>query len=150
MKAPENPRYILFGGTFLLANKMQFVGDQYVKGLSTKQWFLLRNMLEMPKNPAPTITQIAEETNSTRQNTTKMLESMQKDGFVEITRSNMDKRSCNVTITEKGYHYLSNAAGNAQKFMGNLYQNISSDELEIAGGVLKKMMENLQNMEDEL
>ena len=50
MKAPENPRHLLFGGTFILVNKLQFAGDKSVTGLTTKQWFLLMNLRELSKS----------------------------------------------------------------------------------------------------
>ena len=66
MKIPENSQYVLFGGTFVLANKMQYVADKKVKGLSTKQWFLLRTLQDMPDQPAPTITALAKPFNVRR------------------------------------------------------------------------------------
>ena len=53
MKIPENKQYVLFGGAFVLANKLQLVADKKTHGLSTKQWFLLRNLSDLPADPPP-------------------------------------------------------------------------------------------------
>lgn len=150
MKPPKNTEYLLFGGTFVLANKLQFVGDKLVDGLSTKQWFLLRNMMDMPSEPAPTITQIANAMDSTRQNITKMLEVMEREGLVTLKKSETDQRSRSVRITETGLTYVKQTAQNAQGFLDLLYEGMSSEELETAGEVLVKMVQNLQKMTEDL
>ena len=66
MKIPNNSQYILFGGVFILANKLRNVAEQKVEGLSVKQWFLLRTLQDMSAEPAPTITSLAKETDATR------------------------------------------------------------------------------------
>lgn len=149
MKPPENTKYLLFGGTFVLANKLQFVGDKVVDGLSTKQWFLLRNMMDMPREPAPTITQIARAMDSTRQNIAKMLEVMKRQGYVVLTRDETDHRNRCVRITASGLTCAEQTASNAKEFLERLYEGISSEERETAGCVMKKMVENLQRMQEE-
>lgn len=149
MKPPENTQYLLFGGTFVLANKLQCVGDRLVAGLSTKQWFLLRNIVDLPGDPPPTITQIAHAMDSTRQNVAKMLEAMAREGLVTLAPSETDRRSRSVCITASGLTYVKEAARNAQGFLDRLYAGISSAQRDAAGAVMKKMMLNLQQMEDE-
>ncbi|MEG0217871.1 MAG: helix-turn-helix domain-containing protein, partial [Raoultibacter sp.] len=84
MNIPENKQYVLFGGVFVLANKLQVVADKRVQWLSTKQWFLLRNLNDLPADPPPTITTLAKETDTSRQNISKMLEVLQRQGYVEL------------------------------------------------------------------
>ncbi|MGL6197868.1 MAG: MarR family winged helix-turn-helix transcriptional regulator [Lachnospiraceae bacterium] len=150
MRPPENNKYLLFGGTFVLANKLQFVGDKLVNGISTKQWFLLRNLLELGQDAAPTITQIAHEMDSTRQNITKMLEKMERDGFVAIDVNDSDHRSRSVRITELGKMHVAQSAENAQSFLDRLFDGITSEERDSAGSVMKKMVQNLEIMQEEL
>ena len=150
MKPPKNTEYLLFGGTFVLANKLQFVGDKLVDGLSTKQWFLLRNMMDMPSEPAPTITQIANAMDSTRQNIAKMLEVMEREGLVTLEKSESDQRRRSVRITETGITYVNQTAQKGQGFLDRLYRGISSEELDTAGEVLIKMVQNLEKMTEEL
>ncbi len=150
MKPPENTEYLLFGGTFVLANKLQFMGDKLVEGIPTKQWFLLRNMIDMPQNPPPAINQIAAAMDSTRQNISKMLEVMEREGYVTLEKSQSDKRSQCVRITEKGFACAQKKAEDAQNFLNDLYKGISKEEQIAAGKVLVKMVENLQAMEERM
>lgn len=150
MRPPENEQYLLFGGTFVLANKLQLVGDKLVDGLSTKQWFLLRNLMDFPKDSPPTLTGLAKEMNSTRQNITKMLEAMVREGLVTIEDCGEDHRSRVVSITETGLIKAKETAENAQGFLERLFEDISQEKCLAAGKVLIKMMENLQKIEESL
>lgn len=146
MKVPDNPKYILFGGTFVLANKLQAVGDKAATGLSVKQWFLLRNISELPAGPSPSITQIANAMDSTRQNITKMLDVLVRDGYVCIEPDAHDHRSRTVSLTEKAQKYLAAAPMQAQTFFDALYKDIGDSELQAASRVLAKMVQNLEEM----
>jgi DNA-binding MarR family transcriptional regulator len=86
MKEPKNLKYLLFGGTFILANKLQFVGDKMVNVLTTKQWFLLLNILELSKEELPTVTSLASVMDTSRQNIAKMLEGLEKEGLVQVKK----------------------------------------------------------------
>ena len=105
MKIPENNQYILFGGVFILANKLQLVADKKAHGLSTKQWFLMRNLQDLSMEAPPTITMLAKETDTSRQNVSKMLLTLQKQGFVTLRGSETDRRSQTVEMTIKGKEY---------------------------------------------
>jgi len=150
LRPPENTKYLLFGGTFVLANKLQFVGGKLIDGLSIKQWFLLRNMMDLPRDPPPTITRIAHTMDSTRQNIAKMLDGLEREGFVALEGSESDHRSRSVRITESGLSAARQTAENAQGFLDRLYTGICSEERDAAASVMKKMIENLQKIQEEL
>ena len=149
MKTPKNPWYILFGGTFVLANKLQAVGDHVVQGISTKQWFLLRNLIELPEDPPPTISRVAKEVDSTRQNVTKILEVLEREGYVSLEKSRSDHRSLSVRITGKGREKLKQAEAGAQGFFAHLFEGITPEDRDAAGKVLLQMVGNLQKMQEE-
>ena len=150
MKTPENKQYVMFGGAFVLANKLQLVADKKVSGLSTKQWFLLRNLKDLPADPPPTITMLAKETDTTRQNVSKMLEVLQRRGYVELSSSPEDRRSQSVVLTDLGDRTLRQVAEEAAPFFKELFSGIDAKECEISAGVILKMIENLQNMQEEM
>ena len=150
MKPPKNTKHLLFGGTFMLANKLQFVGEKMVDGLSLKQWFLLLNILDLPSEPPPTINQIARAMDSTRQNIAKMLEIMEREGLVTLEQNKSDRRSRNVRVTAFGLTRMKQTTDNAQEFLYRLYDGITSEECDAAAMVMKKMVYNLQKMQEEL
>lgn len=149
MKIPQNTQYVLFGGSFVLANKLQLVADQKGQGLSTKQWFLLRNLKDLPTDPPPTITTLAKETDTTRQNVSKMLEVLQRQGYVVLQGSTKDHRSQTVTMTPAGHAVLQQMAAQAAPFFDALFCGVSPAECEAAAAVVVRLIENLNRMQEE-
>lgn len=150
MKIPENKQYILFGGTFLLANKLQLIADKKVTGLSTKQWFLLRNLSDLPADPPPTITTLSRETDTSRQNVRKMLEVLERQGYVSLSHNAEDHRSQLVHLTESGSRLLRQVAIEAVPFFQELFAGISEEECAASANVILKLIDNLFKMQDEM
>jgi MarR family transcriptional regulator for hemolysin len=148
MKIPENKQYVLFGGAFVLANKLQLVADKKIQGLSTKQWFLLRNLSDLPTNPPPTITVLAKETDTSRQNVSKMLEVLQRQGYVALQDNAEDRRSQSVVLTDLGAQVLHQVAQEAVPFFTELFSGISEEERAVSAGVLIKLIDNLYKMQE--
>lgn len=148
MKIPDNKQYVLFGGSFVLANKLQWVADRRVEGLSSKQWFLLRSLYDMPKEPVPTITSLAKETDTSRQNVAKMLEALRRQNYVVLSDNPHDHRSRRVEITEQGLEILGRMAARSQDFFAGLFAGIDEKECMIAADVTVKMIENLSRMQE--
>lgn len=149
MKIPENNQYVLFGGTFILANKLQSVADKKSIGLSTKQWFLMRNLQDLSTESPPTITMLAKETDTSRQNVSKMLSTLQKQGYVILRDSEADRRSQTVEMTIKGKEMLEQMAGRSTYFFAELFNGISGEEIEAAAKVVIKLIENLKKMQED-
>ncbi len=150
MKIPENKQYVLFGGTFILANKLQLVADKKVPGFSTKQWFLLRNLQDLPAEPPPTITMLAKETDTSRQNVSKMLAVLQRQGYVVLCDNPQDHRSQTVKMTEAGKRALQQVAGEAVPFFAELFSGIGAEECEVSAGVIIKLVKNLEKMQENM
>lgn len=149
MKIPENKQYVLFGGSFVLANKLQAVADQRIAGLSSKQWFLLKTLYDMPKEPAPTITTLAGEADTSRQNVTKMLDVLCREGCVLLKDNPDDQRSRIVEITGLGRQMLVQMREGSHGFFTELFDGIGAEECETAAEVLLKMVQNLDRMQEE-
>ena len=66
-------REYLFGSIFLLANRLQTLGNGYLEEVTLKQWLLLI-MIHVMDKEQPSVTEVADFMGSTRQNVRKMLE----------------------------------------------------------------------------
>ena len=148
MKIPENKQYVMFGGAFVLANKLQLVADKKAHGLSTKQWFLLRNLSDLPADPPLTITMLAKKTDTSRQNVSKMLGGLQRQGYVALQGNAEDHRSQSVVLTEPGAQILRKVAQEAVPFFAELFSGISEDECAVSAGVVIKLIDNLYKMQE--
>lgn len=65
----------------------------------------MRNLHDLSKDPPPTITMLAKETDTSRQNVSKMLLTLQKQGYVILRASKTDRRSQTVEMTKKVRKY---------------------------------------------
>jgi len=150
MKIPENNQFALFGGTFVLANKLQWVADRTVPGISSKQWFLLRTLSEMPGDPAPNVISLARELDTTRQNVAKMLEVLTRQGYVALGDNPADRRSHTVALTAEGREMLGRMSERSQSFFESLFAGVGAEECATAARVTIRMIENLLAMQAEV
>lgn len=147
MTQRENQQFI-FGSVFLLANKLQLIGDKVTQELTLKQWFLL-NMMQQMDNKFPNYNDIAKAVGTSRQNISKMISVLYKKGMVELHQSKTDKRAIYVTLTQKCYDYFlsKNNAGNL--LLDNLFSGTSPSETEQTAMLLGKILQNVEICIDE-
>jgi len=133
-----------------LANKLQLIADKKIQGLSTKQWFLLRNLSDMPTDPPTSITMLAKETNTSRQNVRKMLELLHRRGYVSLQDNAKDLRSQSVVLTGLGAQVLDQVAQEDLPFFTELFSGISEEECAVSSSVIIKLINNLYKMQEEI
>ena len=130
----------VFGSILLLANKLQIWGDSMLEDLTLKQWFLLMLISKMGVQN-PTVKEIADFTGTSRQNTKKMLEQLEKKEYVTMNKSETDGRALNITLTHKTWNYFAANAKKAVDDVSKLFVNISDEELGITGKTLEKLLD---------
>jgi DNA-binding MarR family transcriptional regulator len=130
----------VFGFVLLLANKLQIWGDGLLEEITIKQWFLLIIISNMSVK-TPKIKEIADLSGTTRQNTKKILEQLEKKGFVKISKSNVDERALNVKLSNKTKKYFAENDKKAADSVKQLFINITDKELGITFTTLKKLLE---------
>ena len=90
----------IFGSLFVLANRVQNLGDKADPVLSIKQWLLIAAISQCGSEN-PTISEIAKVIGSSRQNVKKMAALLEKIGFVRLQRDDNDARAIRVSPTER-------------------------------------------------
>ena len=129
----------VFGAILHLANKFQIWGNSIIEDMTIKQWFLLILISKMNvKNP--TIKEIADFSGSTRQNTKKILEQLEKKDYVKITGSETDERALNVKLSEKTWKYFTANEKKAADSVNTLFANITDKELTYTYKTLEKLL----------
>jgi DNA-binding MarR family transcriptional regulator len=132
----------IFGSIFLLSNKLQLSGDCMLEEITVKQWFLLLLMTKMP-TASPSITEIANFSITSRQNTKKMLDVLEKKGFVEITPQESDRRNLSVTMTPKVQQYFNQFEATGNNYLDVLFSGIPDDNLASVQETFHAMFNNL-------
>lgn len=133
MKIPQNTQYVLFGGSFVLANKLQLVAGQKYRGFRPSSGFAAQ--FKGPAcRPAPTITTLAKETDTSRQNVSKMLEVLQRQGYVVLQGSTKDHRSQTVSMTSAGHGALQQMAAQAAPFLTSCFAASAQRSVKLPPG----------------
>jgi DNA-binding MarR family transcriptional regulator len=146
MTQRENQQFI-FGSIFLLANKLQLLGDRVTQELTLKQWFLLIIMRQMD-NKFPNYNDIAKAVGTSRQNISKMIAVLHKKGMVDLHPSNTDQRAIYVTLTEKCFDYFSSKENAGNMLLDMLFSSTSPAETEQTAVMLGKLLQNAEIYSD--
>ena len=81
-----------FGTIFVLANKLQILGDRLDPRLTVKQWLLLAGIASTADGQ-PTLSTLATRIGSSRQNVKKMAIILEREGFVSLSKDPQDARA---------------------------------------------------------
>jgi len=138
MDRKDREKYV-FGSILLLANKLQNWGDGVVEDISMKQWLLVMLISKMGTEN-PTLKEVADFSGTSRQNVKKILEQLEKKGYVKIVKSGIDARALNVSLTKKTYDYFEAHAEKGDKAVNTLFSEIMDDELITTSRTLEKLL----------
>ncbi|OMF94460.1 MarR family transcriptional regulator [Paenibacillus sp. FSL R7-0273] len=117
----------------MLANRIQALGDKLDAQMTTKQWLLIAVILKSG-SAAPTLSDLAAMTGSSRQNVKKMALLLEKQGLVELAKDAQDARIVRVRLTEACMVYLAGRSGKEEKFMAELFNGFDG---ELTGGLFR-------------
>ena len=93
------PQHVVFGTIFSVANRLQRVLDVVLPELTAKQFRLLI-VLSLFKEP-PTLSEVADASDTSHQNVRKLLERLEKKGFVKLSPDPHDSRATRVHMTAR-------------------------------------------------
>jgi DNA-binding MarR family transcriptional regulator len=129
----------IFGSILLLSNKIQVWGDNIIPDLTLKQWFLLMLISKM-ENKNPTLNEISEFTGTSRQNTKKLLEHLDRKRYLKIKKSRADARALNVSVSKKTFDYFANNEKKCAEAVNSLFSEITNKELSVTCKTLEKLL----------
>lgn len=132
---------------FVILNKLQADFDSKLEGVTSRQLMLMIAIAHLNSNEA-SIINIAKILGTSKQNVTRLVASMIKNGFLNSNPSTSDKRSVNISITEAGMDMLEKNHLKANHYLQDIFHNFQYDEIHL----LRKMLEKLvdyNNLHDE-
>lgn len=147
MKKPDNDQYFVFGAIPMCANRLQAIGSKVTQAITFKQWLVLLVVRDMPKGSS--LSQIAEQHGSSHQNVKKLLRGLEDLGYVTLRSSEEDKRSCEVTLTEKGEVDMQRISRVGSLFVGEVFEGIDEKDVAAARRVIDQMLDNLDRIKEE-
>ncbi len=144
-KMDNSTKEYIFGSIFLLANKLQTLGDTVLEKITLKQWLLLIVIFNMKKKQ-PSVTEIAESMGGTRQNVRKMLEVLSAKGYVTLCVNKRDKRNLSVALTEQTFLFFTQFEAKGAAFLEQLFAGIHPDLQENTRITVEALFNNLEKM----
>ena len=141
-------REYLFGSIFLLANRLQTLGDGYLEEVTLKQWLLLIMIRVMDKEQ-PSVTEVADFMGSTRQNVRKMREGLEGKGYVELSPNSGDRRTLSVARTPRTEQFFARFQAKGDAFLDQLFAEIPPEDLTVTRRTVEALFENMERMGEE-
>ncbi|MFT9493548.1 MarR family winged helix-turn-helix transcriptional regulator [Anaerosolibacter sp.] len=150
MKSLDQQRYI-FGSLFLIANKLQVIGDQYLgkDDMTTKQWFLTVMISQFRDNP-PTLSEVAELMGSSRQNVKQLALKLEEKEFLRIEKDEQDARALRLKLTEKSQVFWEKRENQDNQFIIELFSSFNEEEINTMANCFGKLVEKIEKMGESL
>jgi len=134
----------IFGSLFLLSNKLQVIGDQYLgkDDMTTKQWFLTAMISQFRDNP-PTLSEVAELMGSSRQNVKQLALKLEEKGFLRIEKDEQDARAVRLKLTEKSRTFWEKRQSRDEWFLRDLFEDFSEQEIDVIYSGFNKLFKKI-------
>ncbi len=145
IKDMENS-YFLIGLLNAMMNNLQTVGDTFFEEMSWKQCFVTI-CIRLFKEP-PSLKELSEVMNSSHQNVRKMVERLEKNGFVKVEADKKDKRKQRLVLTERAEVFTDRYRKPSDEFMNFIFSGISKEDLEITIRTLMQVNMRLNQYKD--
>lgn len=129
-QSPIDQQAQLFGEIFLLSNRLQIIGDSYLKEITTKQWFLMV-IIERFGEYHPTLSEVAKELGSSRQNLKQIALKLQNKGYLTIEKDTKDSRVLRLSLTKKSGQFWAGREEQDKEFIKSLFSGVSANEIEV-------------------
>ena len=120
----------IFGGIFLIANKLQVIGDQYLikDDITMKQWLLTVVISQFQSKP-PTLSEVSEIIGSSRQNVKQLALKLEEKEFLSMEKDEEDARALRLKLTEKCEVFWEKRKEQDSDFIKNLFSGLSEKEI---------------------
>ena len=128
---------------FIAANKLQAEVDHDLEELTSRQLMLLMAIAHCEPEEA-TIMNISAMLGVTKQNSTRMVQTLCKKGILISNASEIDKRSVNIQLTEKGKSLLEENIPKGYAYFLKIFKDFSASEIT----AFRHFMEKLCDYDD--
>ncbi|MCC5423373.1 MarR family transcriptional regulator [Clostridium botulinum] len=141
-------RYHVFGMLFLLSNKLEALGNNFLGELTTKQWFFMLILMNFFKGP-PTLSELALEMGTSHQNAKQIAIKLEEKGFLVVKKDTKDKRVLRLTPTNKIEKYVKLRKDKDHFFIEKFFNVLTKEEVKNIYGSFTKLLDNIKVIENE-
>ena len=135
----------IYGAIYMLANRLQTIGDRIDPTISNKQWFVLAVVSKF-KEKLPNIGDVAEVLGTSRQNIKKMAIILEKQGFLKLERDKNDLRSIQLFLTEKCGAYFKSREKQEAEYMERIFSDMDDEILDALCVGMERLAKNIDSI----
>ena len=144
-KIPEE--LVTYGLLFTAANRIQAAGDRIMDELTLRQQFLLV-LLSLFDDYPPNLQELATVFGSSYQNVKRMAAALEEKDYLRIRKDRADRRKIRIDLNREKYELMRGERyRTAEAFSEKLYSGISEEEIKTLNAILRKIDDNLAEME---
>ncbi|OCZ51434.1 MarR family transcriptional regulator [Dehalobacter sp. TeCB1] len=137
----------IFGMIFVLANRLQVLGDAFDQNITIKQWLFLVSVARFEE--PPTVSEAADYIGYSRQNAKRLAATLEESGFITISKDKNDARALRIALTPKFNTYFGERRHRELAFMQKLFNGFDPESTDGFYQGLVKIGRNIEMMENE-
>jgi len=138
-------QHALFGLLFSVANRLQAAVDSFYEEITCKQFFLLIS-LNLFRDHAPTINELADMIGSSHQNVKQIVIKLEKAGFIRTFVDQEDRRKIRVEATSKVNEISEKYSSGEIVFFKALYDGVSEEDVTATLKTALRLENNLMQI----
>lgn len=137
----------LFGAIFVIANKLQQLGDEFDQRITLKQWRVLTAISFLQGETGASISDVAEFTSSSGQNVKKIAVILEKKKYINILQDSRDARYVRMSITKQSEEFFEERKQKENEFFQELFKGLDDKTVEAMNTGYRKLFENMGGMQ---
>ena len=136
----------IFASLFIIANRLQVLGDRLDPDVTVKQWLLIAIMYKSQPRIF-SVKEIAGIIGVSHQNVMQMVRTLEKKGFVQISIDDSDRRFKRIGLTARCQEYFAGREDRELAFLHDLFDGFSADDLRHFTALIDQFISNIVKME---
>ena len=137
----------IYAAIFVLANRLQALGDKIDATVTTKQWLVLALISKFTASQ-PCIGEIAELLGTSRQNIKKIALILEKKGLLKMQKDKMDMRYIKLQLTPASYKLFDSRASQENEYLERVFHGIDETTQKRLCEGLTKLLDNIERIEE--
>ncbi|SNT04066.1 DNA-binding transcriptional regulator, MarR family [Anaerovirgula multivorans] len=138
----------VFASLFIIANRLQTLGDKLDENLTVKQWLMIA-IIHKFESDQLSVKEIASIAGVSHQNVMQMAQNLEKRGFVRILKDNTDRRIKRIVLTSQFQKYFINRNEREISFLNKLFSNFTDKNISELNSLLELLYSNIEQMEED-
>ncbi|MBS4534381.1 MarR family transcriptional regulator [Clostridium sp. D2Q-14] len=137
----------IFASLFIIANRLQTLGDKLDESLTVKQWLLIA-LIHKFESDQLSVKEIASIAGVSHQNVMQMAQNLEKRKFVRILKDSTDRRVKRIVLTSQCKKYFVNRNEREISFLNQLFSSFTDNNISELNRLLELLYSSIEQMEE--